>query len=329
MNPKPQASEKLDAVRLLRFIIKWKKQLIITGIAAIFVSFVFTLPQIMTPMFKATTVIYPVNIQTYSKETSTEQMVQLLHSEDVKEQLVRSFGLFSHYDIDSTGKYPRFEIMKRLDENISISKTEFESIEISIIDKDPVRAARMCDSLLKYVDNKAISLVRIRATEVAKINFNQMMEKKQEMDSMENAIRNIRLQYGITDFENMIEGFSREYFRAMNSGSPNNRMETTRKNLEEKGGEYIFLKEMLWKVRGQYSDYKLKYEQALTDTKKQMEFHTVVSRATPPERKDSPKRTLIILLFTVSVMIVALLIIIYQEHYKNLFEKEITGTVNS
>ncbi len=329
MNPKPEASEKLDAIRLLKFILKWKKQLIITGISAIIVSFLFTLPQIMTPMYKATTVIYPVNIQTYSKETSTEQMVQLLNSEDVKENLIKAFNLYRHYDIDSTGKYPRFEIMKRLEENISISKTEFESIEINILDEDPVLAASMCDSLLHYVDRKAISLVRIRAKEVLVIAYNQMMEKKQELDSMENAIKNIRVQYGISDFENMVEGFSREYYRSLSSGGANQKMETTRKNLEEKGGEYVFLKEMLWKVRGQYSDYKLRYEQALTDMKKELEFHNTITKAIPPERKDSPKRTLIMLIFTASVMFVALLIIIYQEHYKSRFEKEITGTINS
>ncbi len=325
MNQNPTASEKLDAVRLLKFIVKWKKQLIITGIAALIVSFVFTLPVIMTPMFKATTVIYPVNLQTYSQETATEQMVQLLHSEDVKENLIYAFDLFRHYDIDSTGKFPRFEIMKRLEENISISKTEFESIEISIVDKDPKLAAKMCDSLLSFVDQKAISLVRIRAAEVVRITYDQMIEKKQELDSMEMAMKNIRTQYGVTDFENMVEGFSREYYRSLSSGGVNNRMETAKKNLDEKGGEYVFLKEMLWKVRGQYSDYKFKYEQALTDTKKVMEFHNTISKAIPPERKDSPKRSLIMLLFTASMMIVALLYIIYQEHYRIRIEKEIVG----
>lgn len=329
MNQTPAASDNLDAIKLMKFIVKWKKQLIYTGISAIVVSFIFTMPQIMTPMFKANTVIYPVNIQTYSKETATEQMVQLLNSEDVKDKLVSAFGLYQHYGIDSSGSYPRFEMMKRLDENISISKTEFESIEISILDKDPVRAAQMCDSLLYFVDQKAIGLLRIRAKEIATISYNQMMEKKQEVDSMETAIKNIRTQYGITDFENMVEGFSREYYHAVGTGGANNKLETTRKNLEEKGGDYIFIKEMLWKLRGQYSDYKYKYEQALTDTKKEMEFHTIVSKATPPERKDSPKRTLIILLFTVSVLLVALLVIIYQEHFKRRFEKEIADSIPS
>lgn len=325
MNQTPQASEKLDAVRLMQFIVKWKKQLIYIGIGSILVSFVFTLPVFMKPMFKAQTIIYPVNIQTYSKETATEQMVQLLQSEDVRMNLVSAFDLYSHYDIDSTGNYPRFEIMKRLEENISVSKTEFESIEISVIDENPKTAAAMCDSILSFVDQKAISLVRVRADEVVKIVGKQMRDKKAEVDSLENAIKVLRTQYGITEFDNMVQGFSREYYRAVGSGGANSKLETTRKNLEEKGGEYVFLKEILWKVRGEYTTYKLSYEQALTDTRKELKFHNVISKATPPERKDSPKRTLIMLMFTAGVMLFALLVMIYQEHFKNRFEKELNS----
>jgi capsular polysaccharide biosynthesis protein len=325
MNPTPQASEKLDAIRLMQFIVKWKKQLIFVGIGSLLISFVFTLPAIMKPMFKAQTIIYPVNLQTYSKETATEQMVQLLGSEDVRMKLVNAFDLYTHYDIDSTGNYPRFEMMKRLEENISVSKTEFESIEISIIDQNPKTAAAMCDSLLALVDAKAISLVRIRAQEVASIIKKQMDEKKAEVDSFENAIKEIRTKYGITEFDNMVQGFSREYYRAVAAGGANSRMETTRKNLEEKGGEYVFLKEILWKVRGEYTTYKLSYEQALNDTRKELKFHNVISKATPPERKDSPKRTLIMFMFTLGVMLFSVVVIIYQEHYKNRFDQEINS----
>ena len=325
MNPTPQASEKLDAIRLMQFITKWKKQLIYIGIGSILISFVFTLPIFMKPMFKAQTIIYPVNIETYSKETATEQMVQLLASEDVLIKLADAFNLYKHYNIDSAGAYPRFEMLKRLQENVSVSKTEYESIEISVIDENPIAAAAMCDSILSFVDQKAISLVRFRATEVVNIVGKQMRDKKAEVDSLENAIKEIRTQYGITEFENMVEGFSREYYRAVGSGGANSKLETTRKNLEEKGGEYVFLKELLWKVRGEYITYKLSYEQALTDTKKEMKFHNVISKATPPERKDSPKRTLIMLMFTAGMMLFALLVMIYQEHFKNRFDKELNS----
>lgn len=325
MSTSSRQPEGLQLIGIVKLITKWRKQLIYTGIAAILGSVLFTMPQVMTPMFKANSVIYPVNLQSYSKETPTEQMVQLLNSEEVRENLVKDFNLFAHYEIDSTGNFPRFEMKKRLDENISVSKTEFESIEITIIDKDPVVAARMCDSLAAYVDKKAISLIRERAREVLLIVKSQMDDKKRELDSLENRISFIRTNYGITDFENQIEGFSREYYRTMGSGGANARMTAQQRNFETKGAEYVTLKEFLWRTRGSYLDYKLKYEQTLTDITKELDFHNTITKASVPERKDSPKRSLIILIFTFSVLFFALLYIIYIEHYKKILNTEISS----
>lgn len=314
--------EKLNAIRLLRLVTKWKRHLILTGFGALLFSFIFTLPVFMTPMFKASAVIYPVNLSSYSQETPTEQMVQLLQSVDVKEMLIRSFNLYQHYEIDTSGKYPRFEIMKRLEENISVSKTELESVELFVLDKDPQLAARMCDSLISFMDAKATNLLRERAREIMVITGKQMRDKKVELDSLENALLSIRTEYGITDYENMINGFSREYFGALRSGGANAKMEAMRRNLESKGGEYLLITSLLEPVRETYSEYKVKYELAETDSKKELKYHNTITRPVAPERKDSPKRSLIMLVFTISVLFVAMLVIIYQEHYRNKLDEE-------
>lgn len=315
MENSTEVKSKLDTIRLFLLLRKWRKPLIVTALASLIVSFVFTLPLFMPPMYKATTVIYPVNLQAYSKESPTEQMVQLLNSEEVWMQLVRTFKLFQHYEIDSTGPFPRFEIMKRLQENIDVSKTEFESIEVHILDKDPVLAARMCDSLLVFTDRKALALNRNRSLEILIIARKQMEEKKAELDSIEKNLSFIRKNFGITDFESQVEGFSREYYHTLSMGKVNSQMEDARKNLEDKGGEYILLKELLLRVSGSYSEYRLRYEQALSDSRKFLDFHNIITKATPPEKKHSPKRTLIMLLFTSSMLFIAILAILYKEHY--------------
>jgi uncharacterized protein involved in exopolysaccharide biosynthesis len=172
------------------------------------------------------------------------------------------------------------------------------------------------------MDAKATSLLRERAREIMVITGTQMREKKAELDSLENALMKIRTEYGITDYGNMINGFSREYFGALRSGGANARMETMRRNLELKGGDYLLISSLLEPVRRTYSDYKLKYELAVTDSKKELKYHNTITRPVAPERKDSPKRSLIMLVFTISVLFVAMLVIIYQEHYKKKLDEE-------
>lgn len=323
MTENTAATGKMDAIRILKILSKWRKQLLLVAIGSFVISFIFTLPVFMTPMFKSEAVVYPVNIKPYSNESPTEQLVQIFNADDVRDSLVKAFNLYKHYDIDPKGKFPRFEMMKRLGENINVEKNEYESVDITVYDSDPVLAARICDSLIVFTDRKAEQLLRTQAGELASAWKMQMEVYHAEMDSMENAIKILREQYGITDFERQIEGFSREYYRVLASGNVNNNMITMRKNLEEKGGEYVSLREHLWRIRGAYNDSKLKYNEAMMDVNKEVSFHNLVTPPAIPERKDSPKRTLIMLGFMISCLLFASVVILYQENYRSLLDKEL------
>lgn len=317
MTNETQAAGKMDAVRILKILSRWKKQLIIVAIGAAVVSSIFTMPAIMTPMFKSTSVVYPVNIEPYSNESPTEQLVQIFKSDDIRDSLIKSFNLYKHYDIDINGQYPRFKIMKKLDENITIEKNEFESVDISVYDADPVIAKEMCDSMIYFMNLKERNIRSRTASELAGAYKMQMSVLKVEMDSMENAIQVLRSQYGILDFENQIEGFSREYYRSLSSGHVNGDMQQMRKNLEDKGGEYVTLREHLWRTRGAYNDSKNQYYTAMLNVNKKVSYFSVITPAAIPEKKDSPKRLLIVLGFTLSCLFFACVVILYQENFKS------------
>jgi hypothetical protein len=308
----------LDAISFLKLIVKWRRQLIALFIITLITGYGAT--WLITPMFKSTTVVYPYNLGGYSKESSTEQMVQLFKSEDVKLDLIKAFDLFVHYDIDTTGSAPRHEIMIQLDENISVAKTEYESVEITIFDRDPKVAAAMCDSILVFMDKKALSLVRQKAVENMATVQRRLDDKKAEMDSMLIVLTELSTKYGVLDYENQVLGFSREYYRSLGGGGSSSKMEQAKRNLEEKGNEAFSLKENLWRVRGQYNDIKKIKDDLVSEMTKTVTFHNLVTKAVPAEKKDSPKRMMMSLLITLSVMTIALLVIIYQEHYKRRFD---------
>ncbi|MEP7264144.1 MAG: hypothetical protein ABI772_06595 [Bacteroidota bacterium] len=322
-SPMQNEPVRFNAINLIKMLVKWRKQITTLFIITLLVSYAAT--WLITPMFKSTTVVYPFNLGNYSKESATEQMVQLFKSEDVKENLIKAFALYKHYDIDTSGSSPRHEIMLMLDENISVNKTEYESVEINILDKDPKIAAQMCDSIIVFMDKKALTLIREKARENMLVSENRLAEKKVEMDSMLIQQKELSEKYGILDYENQVIGFSREYYRSMGGGGSSSKMEQAKRNLEEKGNEAFSLKENLWRVRGQYNDIKKQREDFESDYTKEISFHNLVTKAVPAEKKDSPKRMVLSLLITLSVMSVALLVIIYQEYYKKQFDESISG----
>lgn len=316
-------SGQLNTIVLLRIIKKWQKHLLICFMASLVIGFIISLPFIMKPMYKSSAVLYPANLSPYSKETPTEQMVQLLNSEDVRDSLVKKLQLFQHFEIDTNERYPRFEIMKRLEENVTVRKNEFEAIEIEVIDKDPKMAQQICISLIHFMDIKAISLIHARAFELAEINRKNMEIEKKRLDSLENAITALRDSTGITDFEGLIGSFSREYYRSMADGNVNDNMAKAQQYLESKGAEYMTLKEVLRQSRDAYNTFKRNYENAMYDYKKELEFHNTVSPPLVPEKKDSPKRAIVMILFTFSTMLISLVIILYMEYYRDKLKSQL------
>ena len=67
--------------------------------------------------------IYPSNLIAYSTESSTEQMLQLTQSYDIRDKIINTFHLFEHYNIDTLkNKTFKSEVYKKYDENIIIKK---------------------------------------------------------------------------------------------------------------------------------------------------------------------------------------------------------------
>ena len=60
-------------------------------------------------------------------------------------------------------------MLAEFNDNVSFKKTEYETVEIQVLDTDPQRACTMCDSIIKFVDEKVRSMHRIKYEEVAQI----------------------------------------------------------------------------------------------------------------------------------------------------------------
>jgi len=83
------------------------------------------------------------------------------------------------------------------------------------------------------------------------------------------------------------------------------------------------LKEVLRHSREAYNNFRRFYESALYDSKKELEFHNVVSPPLVPEKKDSPKRALVMILFTLSTMLIAIVTAVYIEQYRDKLKSQL------
>lgn len=314
---------RLNFTELLDIVLRWKKQLIITGVIAAVAAFICTRPFIMPPQFKSYATIYPSNIAPYSTESPTETMLQFIQSEEVKNMLVEKMHLYEHYNIDPKDALAHTYMYQRLGEKIKISRTQYESIDIAVLDGDPKFAAAMCDSLISYTDLFIRKLYHSKVSEVVMINKNRLDVKKAEMDSMENELTKLRLTYGILDYKAQSKEISKVIYKA--GGNGNAFIMEQYKNLKEHGGEEYALTEHLFRVRGFYNDIKKEYDQSVADATKVLTYSSHITRPVAAETKDSPKGTLIILGFTAAVLFFALIVVVLIESNRNRLARQATA----
>lgn len=282
---------------------------------------------LITPKYKSVAVVYPSNLIPYGIETPTEQLLQLLESDDIRENLIRKFDLFKHYNIDSTRAHAQSRLIETFNDNVSIEKTEFESVKIEVLDKNPKIASEIASSLIDLMNEKARALQRSKSNEIVIMKRKSFLSKKQEVDSMEAKLKELRVNYGLLDYNLQTEYTTEAYLKLL-SGSSSQQVQSKQiepliANLQEKGGEFQALNENLRNERYRYNLLKVEYENSLNDITKELTYANLVTRPVPADKKSYPIRWIIALGSLLCGLTLSFLVIIYQQRkdeLSNLFK---------
>jgi uncharacterized protein involved in exopolysaccharide biosynthesis len=306
-------NQSLQSINIFKELVRWRKHLFIAGVIAFVASAIFSGPRFIKPRFKSFAILYPVNLAPYGQESPTEQLIQLLRSSDVRDWMIRDFNLYKRYKIDTVSGHPRAEAIADYEDNVSINKTEYESVEITIYDYDPNVAAAMVDSMISYVNTKARDLQTGKTREILYIEEIRLATKKMEIDSLEALANEYRDKYGLLDYEQQSKEYSRAYANALVSGSSKAIAQT--KNmldmLAQKGGDFIELNERLLRARGNYHDYLLAIENYKKDLVKKWSYENVVTSPVPADKKTYPIRWLIVLVSVSCTLFFSFLVLLY------------------
>ena len=314
-------SEYKNNSELLGLLLKWWKQLAIISAIAIVVSAVFSSSFIITPKYQSFAVLYPSNIIPMGTETETEQMMQVLESDVIRESIVSLYHLYDAYQINPEGKSARTELINQYQENVVYSRTEFESVVIEVLDEDPVQARDMVQSIITFFNSKERSLQQEKALELVKILDTQLQKKKAEMDSMDAILTGIRQDYGILDYSLQTEYATERYLEVISTPSKKmnaKEIEPLLNALKEKGGEFMALNEHLWRVRGGYNDLKEQLEAAQRDVEKNLTYCNVITNPVVADKKAYPIRWLIVTVSVLATLLVSILFLGIMENFREI-----------
>ena len=304
-----------DNTPLIKVFIKWKWHLAIITIVAAIIGAVLSSSTFITPMYKSEAVLYPSNVSAYSDETFTEQMLQIMQSNEIMDSVVEKFNLMDHYKIDKGYKYWKTALIGEYRDNVSISRTPYDAVLVKVMDKDPEIACAMVNEIIRLYNYKVGTMHKIKRLEAVNMYKKQLEEKQQFIDSLKAQMVELSTNYGVLDYSSQSREVTRGYLRT-NDGSKVNTdgVDELKSNIEQYGPEIIALSTLITAENNHYASIKLDYEQELRFYNAEMTFSNVVSEPFVADKKCYPVRWVVVALCAIGALMLSLLTIYVFEN---------------
>jgi len=307
-------------LHLLKTLVKWKVHLSLIILGAILLSILFSSPLFIKPKFRSFGIAYPANLAPYSDESETEQMLQILQSKEVRDSIIKKFDLIKHYEIDPGYKYLETTLIGIYQDNVRISKTSYESVEIVVYDEDPKVACDIVNAIIEFYNVKVRTMHKEKYEEVARFLYNELQKKRVEIDSVERVLFSLRKDYGLWDYGNQTREVARGYLRTVdgNNSSNINQAEVAKlkESIEGKGGEFILFNQSYYALIEDYNKVRVSYDEAIMNATKNITYAHVVTKPFPAEKKAYPVRWVIVLFSVLGAFMISMLTILIIEKRK-------------
>ncbi len=310
--------------------IQWKKSLfLITAISALLALF-FSLPWFITPKYESTLIMLPAStaslseallssniwsekdILEFGERRHADQLIQVLESNQIRDQIIETFNLWEHYSIDKSEPFAATRLKKAYDRNIHFRRTEFQAVEVSVLDKDPVMAAAMATKMAALLDSSIHRMQDVRARKGVAIAEDAFHKQASYIQSLEDSLRKI-MDQGVHDYESQAQvlyeqlslQLARQDSRAVRQ------IEEKLDKLAILGGPYVAIVEELKLEKERLSILKAKVEKARMDADQDLPQKFIVSDAYVAERKSYPKQWAIIVGAALSTFLFSFILIIF------------------
>ena len=313
---------------LLLFI--WRKRkilILITGIAGV-VSTVVSF--MMTPLYLSTAIVFPAATSTVSfseqrnakaaamdfgEEEQAEQLVQILQSSRIRNKIVDQFDLMKHYDIDTNDANKHYLLMKEYEGHFAFIRTRYGSIQIDVLDPNPQLAADMANKIVDLIDTVKNNMVAERTWPAFEINTRKKNLLDQDlklvlvkMDSLADL--------GVVSIEGRTNLFQ-AFVDAKNQEDRTFLRKQIDVNLKY-GAKFDALEQIRDEKIVKLEKFLDSYEQAESDANSVFNHKFVVEQAVVADKKDQPKRLIIVLLSMIGTFVFMVFALLIADRIKEL-----------
>ena len=326
---------------LCRLLVEYRKPILIILTVAALCAIIFSAPYFITPLYKSTTIIYPTSSNSISKvlisttyqsekdimnigeDEQTEQMLQVLNSNRVRDKVISRFNLMEHYNIKPDSKYPYTKLNKLYDARIKFRRTEYNAVKITVLDSDAALSARIANEIAEIFDSTMNQMQKEVAVKAFRLVEDEYTTLWNEMHQLEDSLNTLR-KLGVFDYESQVEMLSQQMAVELGKGNTQgiNNIQKQLDILAEYGGASYAINERLDNDRLQLSLVKSKYEEAKMDATQDIPHKFVVTSAFQAERKSYPIQWIIVVVTVLSTFLLLIFCIVFYDRSKDFFRRE-------
>ena len=281
---------------LLKAVLKWKWHIVAVTIVAVVAGAIFSGPTFITPKFKSEAVLYPNGLSEFSDETYTEQMLQVMESQEIMDSVVEKFDLMNHYEIDKNYKYAKTALIGEYRDRISISKTPYDAVKIKVLDKDPQIAYNIVNEIINQYNVKFSEIHKSKKYENARMFEKQLAKKYAFLDSLKRELTKITNDGDMLNYLYLSKGNSIAYFSDGSDSKKTGNVATA-----------IALVELIATETEDYTNVRHFYEEELRQAEGNMTYSNIISRPYISDKKAYPVRWVIVALCGIGALLMSIL----------------------
>jgi uncharacterized protein involved in exopolysaccharide biosynthesis len=351
--------QEFNLIGITRAGLKYKKHILVFTLIGIIAG--VALAFLIKPKYEAFTIFYPSANSSISKsilddsnleglmefgsEDQSDQMLQILNSDNLKERVIKKFNLMEHYEISNDEKYALTKVKKEFTNNADFMRTDYLAVKITITDDDPVYAANIANYVGYVLDSIKTDIQRERTKQAFAIIKTQYLAKKNQLDSLQTVLTVLRGK-GIYDYKSQSEVLSIaiikaetqlqeeqarvKVYEAYQASLPDTTiirakgrlaaakgaLSAVKPRIESFGkysGEYLENEAMFEKQKDALAILQTKYENAEVDFQQTINQKFIIDKAKIPEIKSFPNKLLVILAVTFFAFLIGLFMAVYNE----------------
>jgi capsular polysaccharide biosynthesis protein len=324
--------QQLDTIiqkeNIVQFIWKKRKLIGLVTLIGAFCSLVISF--FIPPQYLSTAIVFPSATSSVSfseqrnassssmdfgAEEQAEQMLQILQSAQIRDRIVKEFGLIKHYDIKETEQYKYYKLCEEYEAHFSFTRTRYGSIQIDVLDEDASKAAAMANKIVYLIDTVKNEMIKARTVPAYEIN-------RREKEIIEQDIKIILDRLDTLSKIGVVTAEARgRLFQAYNEAKGKEDKRYFRNQIDvniKYGAEFDGLSIMRNDKMAKIAEFETAYNQAESDANANFSHKFVVELAVKADKKDKPKKSVIVLISSLSTLLFMIFLLLLKERIQEL-----------